>query len=44
VNAFQAARANAISERWMKSMRAEYLDYLFAFNETGNLTASLSVH
>ena len=32
---FRAPRANAISERWVKSVRAEFLDHLFIFNETG---------
>src|SRR5215468_690677 len=32
---FRAPRANAISGRWVKSVRAECLDHLFIFNETG---------
>jgi transposase InsO family protein len=32
---FKAPRANAISERWVKSVRAECLDHLFIFNEAG---------
>jgi hypothetical protein len=30
---FRAPRANAISERWVKSARTEYLDHLFIFSE-----------
>jgi len=30
---FRAPRANAISERWVKSVRTECLDHLFIFNE-----------
>ena len=32
---FKAPRANAISERWVKSARAECLDHRFIFNESG---------
>ena len=32
---FRAPRANAISERWVKSVRTECLDHLFIFNEAG---------
>jgi Integrase core domain len=32
---FRAPRANAISERWVKSVCAECLDHLFIFNEAG---------
>jgi hypothetical protein len=32
---FSALRANAISERWVKSVGAECLDHLFIFDETG---------
>ena len=31
---FRAPRANAISERWVKSARTEYLDHLFIFSES----------
>ena len=31
---FKAPRANAISERWVKSVRTEYLDHLFIFSES----------
>jgi putative transposase len=31
---FRAPRANAISERWVKSVRTEYLDHLFIFSES----------
>jgi putative transposase len=31
---FSAPRANAISERWVKSARTECLDHLIIFNET----------
>jgi putative transposase len=31
---FRAPRANAISERWVKSVRTEYLDHLFIFTES----------
>jgi hypothetical protein len=30
---FRAPRANAISERWVKSVPTEYLDHLLIFNE-----------
>jgi transposase InsO family protein len=30
---FRAPRTNAISERWVKSLRTECLDHLFVFNE-----------
>jgi transposase InsO family protein len=31
---FRAPRANAISERWVKSVRTEYFDHLFIFSES----------
>jgi transposase InsO family protein len=31
---FRAPRPNAISERWVKSVRIEYLDHLFIFSES----------
>jgi transposase InsO family protein len=30
---FGSPRANAIAERWVKSVRAECLDHIFRFNE-----------
>jgi transposase InsO family protein len=38
---FRAPRANAISERWVRSVRTEYLDHLFIFTE-GHLRRALS--
>jgi hypothetical protein len=38
---FRAPRANAISERWVKSVRTEYLDHLFIITE-GHLRRAIS--
>jgi putative transposase len=40
---FRAPRANAISERWVKSVRTEYLDHLFIFSED-HLRRAVSSH
>jgi putative transposase len=40
---FRAPRANAISERWVKSVRTAYLDHLFIFSES-HLRRAVSSH
>src|SRR6201997_5431999 len=40
---FRVPRANAISERWVKSVRTEYLDHLFIFSED-HLRQAISSH